>query len=424
MAHDWNTVRFDLDDAKNYADIYGSPWYSDAEYDKFSPGEYERRHDAARALMARDGLDALILTGGPNIYSLGSAVTWGCGLIDQRGMCQYLVLPRAGEPTLVYPHPGCHLEAVRRQVAISDVRAGDNGHFGRVIADRLKELDPAPRRVGISAADTNGPEYMGVAAYQELQSCLPDAELVFCPGLWHELSYRKGTEELSAMRRGGELSIASLEAVANAAQAGRREYELAAAGTEAVLAGGGQVHLMMIGATAMSDPRLMYPNPNPSHRTLSEGDIILTEIAAAYLGYSAKIGHPITIGEPTPDVKKMYTVSVEVLQEIEGVLGPGVDLVKVQEASGGYRRAGMQSRPMTLHGIDLITAGPKVSVGGVSSAGFDDQLVPGMVVNIESTPISRDGVYGQFLSRTYAIEENGIECLTPYPIDDLMTVGH
>jgi Xaa-Pro aminopeptidase len=423
MAHDWNTVRFDLDDAKNYADIYNSPWYSDAEYDKFSPGEYERRHDAARALMARDGLEALILTGGQNIYSLGSAVTWGCGLIDQRGMCQYLVLPRKGEPTLVYPHPGCHLEAVRRQVVISDVRAGDNGHFGRVMANRLKELDPAPRRVGITAADTIGPEYMGAAAYQELQSCLPDTELVFCPRLWHELSYRKGPEEIAAMRRGGELSIASLEAVAKAARAGRREYELAAAGTEAVLAGGGQVHLMMIGATAMSDPRLMYPNPNPSHRTLAEGDIILTEIAAAYLGYSAKIGHPITMAEPTPEMKKMYAVSVEVLQEIEAVLGPGVDLVEVQEASAGYRRAGIQSRPMTLHGIDLITAGPKVSIGGVSSAGFDDHLVPGMVVNIESTPISRDGVYGQFLSRTYAIEENGIECLTPYPIDDLITVG-
>ena len=423
MANDWNTVRYELDNGKNYSDIYNSPWYSDAEYDKFSPQEYDRRHDAARALMDRDGFDAFILTGGQNIYSLGSAVTWGCGLIDQRGMCQYLVLPRNGEATLVYPHPGCHLEAVRMQVAISDVRSGEDGHFGRVIANRLKELDPAPRRLGVTAADTNGPEFMGVAAYQELRSELPDVEIELLPRLWHELSYRKGSEEIAAMRRGGELAIASLEAVAKASQPGRREYELAAAGTEAVLAGGGQVHLMMIGATSMADPRLMYPNPNPSHRALREGDIILTEIAAAYLGYSAKIGHPITIGEPAPEAQRMYEVSVEVLREIEAVLGPDVALEKIMEASGGYRRAGMQSRPVTLHGIDLITAGPKVSVRGVSSAGFDDRLVPGMVVNIESTPISQDGVYGQFLSRTYAIEEDGVQCLTPYPVDELLTVG-
>ena len=54
--------------------------------------------------MARDGLDALILTGGPDIYSHGGGVAWGAGLIDDRGMCQYMVLPLKGEPTLIYPH--------------------------------------------------------------------------------------------------------------------------------------------------------------------------------------------------------------------------------------------------------------------------------------------------------------------------------
>jgi Xaa-Pro aminopeptidase len=423
MASDWNDVRFELDRAENYSDIYNSPWYSDAEYDSFSDAEFGRRHRAARELMARDGIDALILTGGQNIYSLGAGVTWGCGLIDFRGMCQYLVLPRAGDPTLVYPHPGCHLEAVRRMVSIPDVRGGDHGHFGRVIGNRLTELGLERGRVGVTAADSNGPEYMGIAVHRELEACLPDLELVLCPTLFHELTYRKGAEEIRAMRRAGDLAIASLEAVARAAQPGVPEYALAAAGTEAIMAGGGHVHLMMIGATAMADPRLMYPNPNPSRRALRSGDIVLTEIAAAHLGYSAKIGHPITLGPPTEDMKRMYDVSLDVLREIESALGPGVDLASITAASGGYRRAGMQSRPMTLHGIDLITSGPKVSVEGVAGAGFDGELAPGMVVNIESTPLSADGVFGQFLSRTYAIEEKGVQCLTPYPVEELMTVG-
>ena len=63
-----------------------------------------------------DRFDALILCGSPNIYSHGSGVTWGCGLIDDRGLAQYMVLPLDGEPTLIYPHPGCHIEAVRKQV--------------------------------------------------------------------------------------------------------------------------------------------------------------------------------------------------------------------------------------------------------------------------------------------------------------------
>jgi hypothetical protein len=37
-----------------------------------------------------------------------------------------------------------------------------------------------------------------------------------------------------------------------------REYQLAAA-AHAVLDGGGQVHLLMIGSTSMRDPRLIFP---------------------------------------------------------------------------------------------------------------------------------------------------------------------
>ncbi|MEK6712564.1 MAG: hypothetical protein AABZ64_18505, partial [Nitrospinota bacterium] len=99
----------------------------DAVYEKFSDAEFARRHALARKLMERDGLDALILCGSPNIYSHRSGVTWGCGLIDARGMAQYTVLPRQGEPTLIYPHPGCHIEAARKMVSIRDVRGGQHG---------------------------------------------------------------------------------------------------------------------------------------------------------------------------------------------------------------------------------------------------------------------------------------------------------
>ena len=122
MANDWNEVRHNLDQSANFSAIYNSPWYSDAVYDKFSEAEYQRRYKHARELMARDGLEALILTGGPNIFRPGDAVTWATGLIDARGMVQYAVFPKEGDPTLIYPHAGCHIEAARQMVSVSDVR--------------------------------------------------------------------------------------------------------------------------------------------------------------------------------------------------------------------------------------------------------------------------------------------------------------
>lgn len=426
MPSDWNDVRYDLDTSANYGDIFNTPWFSDAEYDTFSDAEYARRHDAARVLMDREGCDALLLTGGQNVYSMGSGVTWGCGLIDDRGAIQYLVLPREGDPTLIYPHDGCHIEAARRQVSIADVRSSQKGQYAKAIAERLREVGVTSGRVGVTAADRNGPEFMGAKVYLDLREQLPELEIVFCPELLHELTYRKGREEIDAMRKAGEMSIAAQDAVAAAARPGVREYELAAAGSHAILARGGQVFLMMIASTSMDDPRIMYPNPNPSARVLQEGDMILTEISASYLGYSAKLGHPITVGAPTEEIARFHSeITLPGFNAVRNALAPGVALTDLSEASKAFRDAGGQSRPMTLHGIDMITAGPKVMVHGVAAQGYDSTLVEGMVVNVEATPIAADGSWGSFLSRTYAITADGIEDLTPtpYPLDTIVVAG-
>lgn len=423
MATDWNDVRHQLDVAANLRDIRDSPWYSDAEHVRFSRQEYERRHARAREIMAREGLDALLLTGSPNNYSLGGLVTWGSGLLDTRAMCQYLVLPRQGAPTLLYPHSGTHLEATRRIVAVEDVRESGEANYGQAIVEILKEKGITTGRVGVGAADRNGPEYMGMQVYITLREGLPGVELVLLKDLLHELTYLHSEEERAAMARAGRLAVDALEAVARAARAGQREYQLSAAAAAAMLDGGGDVHLTMITSTAMDDPRAVYPAPRSSGRVLREGDVIINELSARYLGWSAKLGQPITIGEPTREVADFHRRSVEVFREFEDVIGPGVDLTEVQEAAGAFRRNGLQCRAMVLHGIDMVTAGPKVFVERVSANDYDRVLVPGMVVNIGHTPINLEGTFGTFLSRTYAIEEDGIRSLTEYPVEDIIVVS-
>ena len=423
MPTDWHDVRHALDVAANIRDISNSPWYADAEHDGFSPKEYARRHDLARAYMAEHDLDALLLTGSPNNYSLGGLVTWGSGLIDPRAMCQYLVLPRVGPPTLLYPHSGTHLEAARRMVAVEDVRGSGETKYGQAIVEILRERGITSGRVGVSAADRNGPEYLGMQVWVTLRESLPDVDLVLLKDLLHEFTYVHSDEELAAMERAGQLAVAALEAVVAAARPGVREYELSAAATAAMLAGGGDVHLPMITSTSMADPKAVYPAPRTSGRVLREGDVIINELSARYLGWSAKLGQPITIGEPTPMVADFHRRSVAVFHEFEDVIGPGVDLEVVREAASAFRRNGLQCRAMVVHGIDMVTAGPKVFVERVVANDYDRVLQPGMVVNIEHTPINLDGTFGTFLSRTYAIEDGGIRNLTPFPVEEILVAG-
>jgi len=425
MDNDWNKVRHELDKSDNFEAICNSPWYSDAVYHKFSDEEFARRHEAARKLMARDNLDALILTGGPDIYSHGSGVTWGAGLIDDRGMCQYMVLPMKGEPTLIYPHYGCHIEAARKQVSVRDVRSGQHGKYGKAVAERLIELKLEKGRIGIVAADRTGPEYMGVQAYLDIQKMLPQATLVFCPNLLHELTFRKSPEELRAMAKAGELAIKALEAVKATAKPGVREYQLAGAVANAVMSEGGRYHLLMIGSTSMHDPKLIFPNPNPSARVLKEGDIILSELAMSYMGYSAKIGHPISIGQPTERYTRFFKdVVVDGFREIASHLKPGTTLEDIRKVGArAFRDRGAQSRPTIMHGLDLITSVPFIRADRVRAEPWETTMQPGMTYNIEITPVDREGVFGIFYSRSFAITGNGKQDLTPYPVDEILVAG-
>jgi len=425
MDNDWNQVRRELDKSDNFEAICNSPWYTDTVYEKFSDAEFARRHEAARKLMARDGLDALILTGGPDIYSHGGGVAWGAGLLDDRGMCQYMVLPLKGEPTLIYPHYGCHIEAARKMVSVRDVRSGQHGKYGKAVAERLIELNLQKGRIGITAANRTGPEYMGVQAYLDMQKLLPQASFVFCPTLFHELTYRKSAEELRAMAKAGQLAIRALEAVKATAKPGVREYQLAGAVANAVLSGGGRYHLLMIGSTSMQDPKLIFPNPNPSARLLKEGDIVLSELAMSYMGYSAKIGHPVSIGRPTDRYQKFFKdVVVGGFKEIRALLKPGTTLEDVRKVgSQAFRKRGAQSRPTIMHGLDLITSVPFIRADRVRTESYDMTMQPGMTYNIEITPVDKEGVFGIFYSRSFAITETGAQDLTPYPVDEILVAG-
>lgn len=225
------------------------------------------------------------------------------------------------------------------------------------------------------------------------------------------------------MEVAGELVVKALEALIETARPGVTEYQLAAAATYAIMKGNGRVHLMMIGSTSMENPTLVFPNPIPSERVLQEGDIILNEMVATYKGYSAKIGHPITIGSPTEYADQFFKeVVLGGFKALEATLMPGNKLEDIQEAGSYFREAGAQSRPVLVHGIDMITALPFIYTDRVNPAPGDEVLQPGNIFSIEITPINADGTFGMFMGRTYLITEDGHRQLAIYPMEELISV--
>ena len=286
------------------------------------------------------------------------------------------------------------------------------------MVERIRELKLERGRIGLMEIDPRHGDYLPVNQYNVLRDNLPDAELVFTKGFLHELLSIHSAEELDCVRRAGVLCQNAMTAMVARARPGVKEYELRAAAGAAILEGGGDIDFLIIGSTPMADPAMVFGNPRPSGRVLAKGDIVNMELAAGYRGYTAQIGSPICLGEPTEMVRKFWDdIALPGYRRIIAQMQPGKPMQDMLEASRFFRQSGVQSRPTQCHGIDLVTDKPHISAEHVSAEAFEKVLKPGMVIMAEPNPITADGLFGIFLGHTFIITPDGHECVDNFPLE-------
>jgi Xaa-Pro aminopeptidase len=422
----WESVRGKLDQTRPFANMRGTPYYRDAVYEQFSKAEYARRYAALRAKMREARLDAMIVPGGPSHWSYGAGMLWLTGHWEWHALAAYVLVPLEGEPTLIYAMGGTHAEAVRRLVApaLSDVRHSRSGRYAEVMGERLRELKLERGRIGLMEIDPRHKDYLPVNQYNVLRESLPEAELVFTVGFLHELVCVHSAEELDCVRKAGKLCQRAMEAMVARAAPGVKEYELRAAAGSAMLEGGGDIDFLIIGSTPMASPAMVFGNPRPSQRVLARGDIIIMELAAGYRGYTAQIGSPICVGEPTRTVRTFWEeIVLPGYHRIVAEIAPGKPAENMRLAAKFFRDKGVQSRPTQCHGIDLVTDHPHVNAEEVHQDEHDKVLKPGMVIMAEPNPITADGTFGIFLGHTFIVTETGRECVDDFPLEIAVAKG-
>lgn len=416
----WEELRTRLDHGPSFNAMRGTPYYRHARYEQFSPQEYARRHKALRTKMQELGLDCVIACGGPSHWSFGGGMLWLSGHWEWHALANYVVFPREGEPTLIYSMGGTHIEAVRRETAgaLSDVRPSRNGRFAEVMVERLRELGLERGRIGLLEIDPRHGDHLPVNQYTVLREKLPGAEFVFTRRLMHELLSIHSAEELDCIRHAGRLCTRAMAAIAARARPGVAEYELRAAAGGAILEGNGDIDFLIIGSTPMADPAMVFGNPRPSSRRLDAGDIILMELAAGYRGYSAQIGQPICLGEPPAPIRRFWDEIAEPgFHRMAAEIGPGRPVEALRVAGEFFRRNGVQSRPIHVHGIDFVSDGPHVYADHIDVEPFEEVMRPGMVIMAEPNPITADGSLGMFVGHTFIVTETGRECVDDWPVE-------
>lgn len=326
-------------------------------YRHFSLAERDRRWRLVRDLMRRDGIAAIVAPQNP-----GNSTDWQadarylshCGGGADASIS--VVFPLEGEVTAVAT------SAAERwgpaiQNWVSDVREAKR-RYGRVMADRLRELDLGKERIGICGlgGGTRTPEgTIMQGTYAALVAALPGAQFVDTSDLLQEAREVKSDEEIAVLQTSVDIIERAIEAQTRAAQPGVPDYVVWAETMHGLFSRGSElsVHFNWI-----ADPNPGRTLTRPSARALEAGDVIVAEIESSVIGYRAQQIRPVAVNRCDPILMELSKAHGDLYPELLNMLRPGTTVGRlIDKIIELGKRLGTRSGPLAGVRASLIVHG-------------------------------------------------------------------
>jgi Xaa-Pro aminopeptidase len=317
-----------------------------------------------RAATAAAGLDALLLTPGPDLRY----VTGYDAKQLERLTC--LVVPAQGDPLMIVP-----------RLELPAAQASPAGGLGVEMIGWEETDDP----YALVAASLGRPARVGLADRMwalmvlRMRTAMPGTEQVLASAALRELRARKSVAEVAALLGAGEAIDRVHARVPGWLRPGRTEAEVAAEIADAILQEGhASVDFTIVG----SGPNGASPHHTAGDRRLRAGDAVVVDIGGTMpTGYCSDCTRTYAIGEPPADFAAYYQVLQAAQDAACAAVRPGVRAETVDAAArepitaAGY---GEYFVHRTGHGIGLETHEDPYIV-----AGNTEPLEPGHAFSVE-----------------------------------------
>ena len=387
-------------------------------YPRFSAQEYAHRYARIRELMGREGVDVFLIYGDAgHCYMNQANVRYVANYADHQ--YNYVVFPLDGPLTLFMSIPNMQPGAKAMSV-IDDVRwsLGSRRDMAAAVAMRLEELGLGAARVGIVGPDSVRMPTIPHHHYETFRQRLPNAELRFLSRQFEALRRVQSSEEVEWLQRGAAFTDRAMAAMVGIIHPGVREYELYGAADGAYLPLGGHLMFQIISSTSMHRPRMPHPAPWASERPLAEGDIIMTEISAAYFGYAGQIIRAIALGEPPAIFRELFSLTRTVHDEVVAVLRPGNTERDVIRVARRIADAGYTSLTPIVHGWGLALSEPYIGLPA-SEAWWTEGVVfeENQTLMIEPNATTRDLTTGIVIGNLHRVASTGGVSYQHYPLE-------
>jgi Xaa-Pro dipeptidase len=369
----------------------------------FPKAEYDGRVARARVLLAKAGLDVMIVTGPENIFYLTGQQTPGYYSF------QALVLSVDKDPMFVVRQLEYFNFIANTFITDAEIYTDGDEPVGFLI-DLLEKSGLASKRIGL---DKRG-WFLPIAVYERLQSKL--GTIHDAAGIIEQLRAVKSAAEIEKIAIAAGYVDVGLRAGHAAVRVGASENDLVAAMMGGAIAAGSEYVGME--PLVSSGPRSGVPHGTWRRRTLLANEPAFLEMAACHDRYHAALMRSAWIGAAPQIALDMEKTCQDALDAALDALKPGEPCSAPHIACQAViDRAGYTDNFKKRTGYSIgISFAPDWGEGGILSlyTGVTTVLTPGMTFHIP--PALR--IYGQFtvgVSETAVVTETGCRVLGTIP---------
>jgi len=302
-------------------------------YPRFSDAEYARRHQRLAEVMAKAGVDHLLVI---TDHRTGNAPLWVTGW---PGSVEAYVVFKPGERMAMFMEWYNHFPLAKRMIGhLVDVQWGEHQGIAKTIAELKRR---GAKRIGTMGPLIPAKQRQLAAAFEVVEL---DADYI-------RLRSLKSEEEIDWLRIGAALSDAGLAALMRETRPGKTEHELANAVERAYVGHGGTTQIHFIGVTSMAKPHIFVPPQHTSPRPVQAGDVVFCELSAYWWDYSGQVLRTFTVGaDATPLYRDLHATAEAAFDAVTRVVRPGTTMEEILDASGVIEKNGFTVCDDLMHG--------------------------------------------------------------------------
>ncbi|WP_425046082.1 M24 family metallopeptidase [Primorskyibacter sp. S87] len=369
----------------------------------FPDQEFAERTRAAQALMAQEGLSALLLTTEPEIRYYTGFLTrfW-----ESPTRPWFVVLPSVGKPIAVIPSIGAHL---MEQTWVSDIRTWQSPDYQDdgigLLAETLKEVTPKDGRIGL-ADQMESHVRMPLGGLRALEACLNPRLMQGDSTITRRLRMVKSEAEIAKTAAAARIANRAFDRVPEIAALGVPLSDVFRAFQAICLHEGADWVPYLAGAAGQGgyDDVISPADDTP----LANGAVLMLDTGLVWDGYFCDFDRNFALSGPTEQVRYAHERLIDATQAGFEVARPGATIADVFHAmnavcnpdtkGGGAGRLG--------HGLGMqLTEWPSII------AKDHTILEPGMVLTLEPTvAVRKDRILVH--EENVVIRETGAEYLS------------